>query len=153
MTPAQRFAVLADRFCSWTEAPALSSDQELRAALELLPALCGAALELPRGELPAGSGVATGALNHHAAFRRFGALPINMYASCDPLTVPCTEPGIGDLADDLADIYADVSRGLHLYRTGDVSGASSQWSGTFWSHWGAHAASALVALHAQATTL
>lgn len=58
------------------------------------------------------------------------------------------EPVIGSLADDLADIYADLSRGLAAWDAGKVHSAVWEWRFHFEHHWGEHATGALRALHA-----
>ncbi len=80
-------------------------------------------------------------------FQRFGALPFNYYSNVDPHVVPGEDFLIGDLADDLADIWSDLKLGLWAYQGGDVHSAESQWSSSFKNHWGRHAAEGLVALH------
>lgn len=151
MTPLETFAMLAHEFCTWAEAPPRDSQDELRCAQRLLSRLYASALELPEGDPVDAERPAEGALSHDAAFRRFGALPVNMYATCDPLIVPCETPGVGDVADDLADIYADLHRGLAMYRAGDTDAAAREWSFHFRAHWGDHAVGALAALQAFAT--
>lgn len=151
MTPLETFARLAQEFCSWTEAPPRDSQYELGRAQRLLSTLYAAALDLPEGVPINAEQPAHGALSHDAAFRRFGALPVNMYATCDPLVVPCESPEVGDVADDLADIYADLHRGLALYRAGHTGAAAWEWAFHFRAHWGDHAVGALAALQAFAT--
>ena len=55
---------------------------------------------------------------------------------------------VGSLADDLADIYADVKPGLDLVAAGgSTSSAAREWRFSFWSHWGTHAVEALRVVH------
>jgi hypothetical protein len=56
-------------------------------------------------------------------------------------------PVTGDLADDFADIYRDLGRGLVKYRRGDRSEAAWEWQFHFAAHWGRHAADALRVIH------
>jgi hypothetical protein len=151
MIPLDDFAAIADAFCRWAEADALDGAQELQLARILLAKLYAAALVLPDGTPSEIDPIETPSLSPQKAFCRFGELPINMYATCDPLVVPCEQPGVGDVADDLAGIYADLHRGLVLYRSGDVAAATWEWSFSFRSHWGDHAVGALTALQAFAT--
>jgi len=151
MSSLDDFAALADAFCRWAEADALDGAQELQLARVLLAKLYAAALVLPDSTPRETDPTEKPTLLPREAFRRFGALPINMYATCDPLVVPCEQPGVGDVADDLADIYADLHRGLVLYRSGDVAAAAWEWSFRFRFHWGDHAVGALSALQAFAT--
>ncbi len=55
---------------------------------------------------------------------------------------------VGSLADDLADIYRDLSNGLAMWEREEQSAAIWQWRFTFIIHWGEHALGALQALHA-----
>ena len=52
-------------------------------------------------------------------FTRAGNLPLNYYSEVfNPIPVPAEEPVVGDLADDIADIYGDIERGLKLLDVG-----------------------------------
>ncbi len=57
---------------------------------------------------------------------------------------------IGSLADDIADIYRDLARGLQEWRSSNSGGALWEWRFRFEHHWGEHATSALRALHCRA---
>jgi hypothetical protein len=106
------------------------------------------AVDLPLPDRPYGAARATTDAEWRAMFKRFGVLPINYYSECvDPLVIPPNEsPGIGDLADDLADIWQDLRGGLALYDAGHIGAAASGWRAAFDLHWGNHAAQALYVL-------
>jgi hypothetical protein len=70
---------------------------------------------------------------------------VEMFA---PYELQGQEPVIGSLADDLADIYSDLSRGLGAWDAGNVHSAVWEWRFHFDYHWGEHATGALRALHA-----
>jgi hypothetical protein len=55
------------------------------------------------------------------------------------------EPTIGDLRDDLADIYRDLRRGLTAFEESEADGIW-EWRFNHEVHWGIHARDALVAL-------
>ncbi len=60
------------------------------------------------------------------------------------------EACVSDLADDLADIYRDITPGLRYWQTGTDMGRASviwQWRMDFARHWGNHAVAALGILH------
>ena len=59
-----------------------------------------------------------------------------------------TQSVTGSLADDLADIYADLMRGLTAWREGRLKDAVWEWQFHLEHHWGEHATGALRALHA-----
>ena len=50
---------------------------------------------------------------------------------------------VGGLADDIADIYTDLSEDLSLHRSGHVAEAEWLFLNSFRSHWGRHASSAI----------
>ncbi len=69
----------------------------------------------------------------------------------EPIDDTEQEPSIGDLADDLADIYRDIKPGLTTWDTNQDEFLTSivfDWkSPLFDTHWGLHAVSALHVLH------
>ena len=172
----QRFAELAEAYCAFIERFAEHpADAVLHEAHSRLPVLYAAALRLPDVcSDPADDGeaehneddseeiavVATkpqpGAMTNdewmelwrglgkHLGDRKFYR---EMFA---PYDFNEAEPVVGDLADDLADIYRDIRRGLGKWRLGDSAGAAWEWQFHFAAHWGEHATSALRALHALA---
>jgi hypothetical protein len=54
---------------------------------------------------------------------------------------------MGFLADDLGDIYRDVTTGLRAFQAGHILQARWEWGFHFQHHWGEHATSAIRALH------
>jgi hypothetical protein len=143
----QQFAEAAEQFCAWAEASPSAPEAEATAALQFLSNLYRYALDLP----PLFGEEEPGEVTHGAweqVYQRFGALPFNYYAQCfDPSDLP-TEAVTADLADDLADIWCDLKRGLFLYHAGHVPAAVWEWRQNFWQHWGHHAAGGIYALHA-----
>jgi hypothetical protein len=81
------------------------------------------------------------------------ALPQRWYLTFFDLTEPLDleqKPVIGDLADDLADIYRDLKPGLRATVNLEdfVMGAVLfEWQFSFQSHWGDHAVNAIKLLH------
>jgi hypothetical protein len=143
----EKFAILARSYCEWAEGVPENPKQEALCALSLLTELCSCALTLPEtfedGEAENISGE-----DYALVFKRFGALPFNYYANCfDPLALPAEEPVVGDLADDLADIWRDLRAGLSLFDSGYKVAAARNWRFAFRIHWGRHAAAALYPLH------
>ena len=68
----------------------------------------------------------------------------------DPAELAVTEPVTGNLADDLADIFRDLSDGLAVEEEWSANRPNDvmwTWQFDFESHWGRHATSALRALH------
>jgi hypothetical protein len=143
-----RFAESVRAFCTWAEGqPGTPKEEALRARL-YLARLYAQVLDLPeRQEWQADVPNITHE-TWQAMFQRFGALPFNYYGDCDDrLEVGLSGASIGDLADDLADIWRDVRSGLDLFDQGAHEAAAYQWQESFVIHWGQHAASALSILH------
>ncbi|MDQ1924445.1 DUF5063 domain-containing protein [Massilia pseudoviolaceinigra] len=132
-------------FCRWAEGDLLPGDVQMAVARRHLARLYAQALDLPQRDCDWGDEAAK--VSHKAwsaMFKRFGALPVNYYSeSTAPLDVSCGETMLGDLADDLADIWRDLKHGLNLLDGGNADAAVFHWREHFIIHWGSHAASAL----------
>ena len=63
------------------------------------------------------------------------------------LSMPPGESIVGVLADDLADIFGEVDRGLRWLEAGHPAEAVWEWGFGVVCHWGKHATSAVRALH------
>jgi len=146
----ENFVVGAREFSDWCVSTPVGEVEEARAALSHLLRLYSLALELrfPNEMDYALEGESADDGAWQVVYRRAAALPFNYYSSVfDPQVVPPEEPGIGDLADDLADIYRDLSGGLSLSAAGHLPEAEWTFLFSFQSHWGRHASSAIGALH------
>ncbi len=145
-----RFATAAEEFCAWCELEGEDSIAEARTALGHVSQLYSMALEL---RLPSDAnleldGEGSDDKTWKFVFKRSAILPFNHYSVVfDPLEVSPEDPVTGDLADDLADMHRDLTRGLSLYRNGHLPAAEWDWRFNFQIHWGRHAASAIHALH------
>jgi hypothetical protein len=148
----QAFAAEARRYCTWAVSIE-EGDQGAANALRRIVALYQAALRLPeptaegtQDELPAFvSGEEREAVRVACA-----RLPLRHYSELfDPLPVPTNEePVVGDIADDIADIFSDVLEGLRCFDRQNLPDAVWQWAFGFQNHWGRHAACAIRTLHA-----
>ena len=80
--------------------------------------------------------------------KRFSVFPFNFYRVVfDPHDFEAEdEPVTGMLADDLADIYRDLSEGLDNAKNGHIDDACFDWSQSYTSHWARHAVNALTAI-------
>lgn len=147
MSPAiERFAETARRFCAWAEGAPQTPATEANTALRLLYELQERALQLPEG-IVQGDSEDPSDEAWKTMFRRFGALPFNYYVQqTDPFALGPDGHEVGDLADDLADIWRDLKGGLSLFDAGFKDAAASHWWQFFWIHWGRHAASCLYPL-------
>lgn len=154
MDAVERFAAEAVEFRDWARAGTDSGSAAARNALIRIGRLYLAALDLP----PAWSDELEGASDADAAsvsrdelqaVRKAAArIPLGFYSEIfNPLPVPPEEPVVGDLADDIEDIYSDVVRGLQLFEQGERAQAVWEWGFCLRIHWGEHATSAIRALH------
>jgi len=149
----ERFSLEARRFVDWADGSVSNDTLTAPIALRRVVALYAAALELPQ---PWIEGVSTQPEPEPAFFgarltavrSRAAAIPLQHYSEIfSPLVSAPEEPVVGDLADDLLDIYRDVAVGLQLYEAGRIDDAIWHWGFNFQLHWGKHASSAIRALH------
>ncbi len=145
MSPLEAFADATEQFCVWAEGPPGDEASEAAAARLHLARLFVAALGL-RPATPDWEVDGPSEPEWRVMFQRFGALPFNYYSCVSPHVVPGEQHFVGDLADDLADIWRDLKTGLSAYRAGDLEAAEGIWLSQFNTHWGRHAADALLAL-------
>ncbi|HMC16726.1 MAG TPA: DUF5063 domain-containing protein [Albitalea sp.] len=149
---AQRFASEARRFIAWADGTASHDAMQAPVALRHVVALYSAALALPQPWSEGVSAVHTPgpalAERLNAVKLRAAAIPLQHYSEIfSPQLLPPEAPVVGDLADDLVGIYADVALGLALHDAGSAEDAIWQWGFNFQIHWGEHASSAIRALH------
>ena len=142
----EAFFDTATAFCTWAESVPAAPEKEADTAIKVLSKLLALVHELPElFDEEDAPGIA-----HEewlAVYKRFGALPFNYYASyAEPHDTNDPSPGIGDVADDLADTWRDLKGGLALYHKGNYAAAAWEWRESFNIHWGRHAAGALYAL-------
>ena len=57
------------------------------------------------------------------------------------------ESCMGDIGDDLMDIYLDIKRGCVMFERMQIQAALWHWSYNHRAHWGRHTVGALFALH------
>lgn len=139
-------------FIAWADGSAPGEAFTASVALRRVLALYAAGLELPQ---PWSEGVSSGHVAEptlvsrlRAVRTRAAALPLQHYSEIfSPLVLRPEEPVVGDLADDIVNIYQDVATGLCLYDAGSIDDALWQWGFNFQVHWGEHASSAIRALH------
>lgn len=145
----EAFQMAARQFCQWSRSESDDPLDDVFLTLGLVVDLYGRALRLPindRWEETEDYRISPE--EWKGIYDRFCNIPETYYSEVlDPLEVPASENVIGCVADDLADIYRDVSIGLKLYDSGRQEQAVRLWRKTFISHWGTHALSAIRALH------
>lgn len=144
----ESFYQIAREYCEWAEKGSGSESSETAVALNFLSALYNKALALPETtpELPfPETGLDKTECNE--VYERFRTIPILHYTEIYDPTVDDQAPVIGDVADDLRDIYVDLKEGIASFERGLVVNAVFIWKNTFGMHWGRHALSALRAIH------
>lgn len=151
-TNTEIFLSTVKNYCLWVELPPLSIHEEIREAIHLVSKVYTQALLLPETETNDGFlEIDISNEEWNTAFKRFTSFPFNYYLDFfAPYQIEENQAGLGDLADDLADIYRDLKEGLMHYESGNLKAAIWTWKWTFNSHWGRHAVSALNALHCYA---
>ncbi len=148
MTAVDTFAHSAVEFCTWVASTPADETAEATRATRLLALLYARALDLPNEPLGEIEAEQPSEEEWYRVFQRGRALPFGYYSHANPLEVPTDVVTLGDLADDVADIWADLKAGLWFYQAGRKEDAAAEWKERFDSHWGRHAADALAALHA-----
>ena len=143
------FRTAAEQFCAWVEVPAEDAEQELHLAMRHVSELYTLALAMPGADPdPSVPDQSLDKNDHEAVYMRFKRLPFQYYGEVfDTTRVPPEEPTVGDLADDLLDIYTDVKGGLAYFAKGHPEQAVFHWKFTWGVHWGRHPTSALRAMH------
>jgi len=142
-----QFAEVVRRYCDWCEAAPRNGREEAQTAFDLL-------VNLLAGMPPVQGGFGGGAgreISHDEWKRmhsRFASMPFQYYESRhDPLDIDDRERELGDIADDLADIWRDLKPALELYDSNQQAVAAAEWQFDFEIHWGRHATAALYAIH------
>ena len=146
----QAFANEARRYCDWA-ITGHDEDWNAATALRRLVSLYASALDLPAsGGTPSETTPLVDIDQERARVAAASAaLPLQYYGQqSDPSLLPATnEAVLGDLADDVSDVFADVRHGLWLFDQGREREALGEWVWSFQKHWGEHAVSAIRALH------
>ncbi len=142
----EAFAESARAYCTWAASPPSPAEEEARQAIELIADLITRACRLGWNE-----GTPSLCERNDAEIEKVRTkakvLPLQYYSAIfNNLIVPPEEAVVGDLADDIEDIYRDVASGLELFEQGEVQEAADHWQFWFANHWGEHATSALRAL-------
>ena len=150
MDSTDQFAHEVGAYGDWLMEGSDEGEDAAHAALVHLSRLLAAALALPALDFETpeidAADVSDDEWQHaHDAARR---LPLDLYKDVyDPKPDGVEAPVVSSLADDLADIYRDVVRGLRAYEVKDVEAAIWEWRFHLAHHWGAHATAAIRVLH------
>lgn len=147
-TSVHAFVEAAHTFCSWCEGHSLGAEKEVALAA-LLARLYAAALVLPEVGPENEEGLPdlpeTALVNAKANLAYFNGWYYREFFDPDPTLED--ESVMGDIGDDVLDIYRDVKAGCLLYERGETAEALWHWSFLHRFHWGRHAVGALFALH------
>jgi hypothetical protein len=141
----ETFAGNVRQFCQWAE----SCNHDLETARQLLLALMQGVPyllisnaredepEYPQRECE----------GWQADHKRFSDFPFQYYREVfSPCDLDEAAPVIGDVHDDLADIYGELWHGLQALDQGDGAYAAAYWRESYSMHWGHHASSAFYAI-------
>lgn len=79
--------------------------------------------------------------------KRTEHFPVDGYWKVFDVFAEDEEPVFCAIADDLADIHANLREGLHFFEIGQMEEAIWRWQFTYFSHWGRHLTGAQTALH------
>ncbi|MBC8026435.1 MAG: DUF5063 domain-containing protein [Steroidobacteraceae bacterium] len=140
------FVAVARQYCEWCVGTPATGKMEARAAYEMLISLLNAQISLPDAKPTSGDYGGDGCDEYDRMHKRFASLPFQYYRSQgDPLHLDA-ENEIGDLADDLTDIWLDLKPGLEMLDQGHRDSAAWHWQ-LLSPHWSQHATAAVHALH------
>jgi len=151
---ADHFAVVAKRFCSIVDSASDTDRREFVAQIyRILPKLIDQAIDMPAVERSDGQQKSPRNVRQQEWEWLYNSLKEklgdwNLYRQVfDP--TQDTEANLGSLADDVADIYLDLKKGLALNETSRSQPEDTiwEWRLLFDSHWGNHAIDALLAIH------
>ncbi len=154
--PIDRFCETATAFSVWCTSPPGHAIEEARKALEFFRSLQYQAewLKIPEDFDTRVNGERCNDALWKEVFERAGCLPFNHY-EIEPKTKKKgrgkgkPEKGkkgktdsvvpVADLADDIADVFRDLSEGLSLYTGGHLAEAEWAMRHSYDTHWGEHA--------------
>jgi len=141
------FEGVARAYCAWCEG-AQGERTDSRAA-SLLCQLYAAALALPEAPPENEQGLPDiPPIALDSARTNLSSFAGRYYREFfDPEPTLDDEPVMGDIGDDLLDIYKDIRAGLVLYEREEVEEALWHWSFLHRIHWGRHVVGAMFALH------
>lgn len=146
MNEKQQFAEVAKGFCEWVEA----DRHDLAKCRVLLLELLLKVMPLGKYFGPEDSGKDYLRISDADwKLRCVGLrdLPFQYYNSVTPHdNLGEAEPTVGDLCDDLVDIYADLVQGLQAWQANDEVEAVWFWYSSYLCHWGSHASEAAYAV-------
>lgn len=141
------FHEIASEYCNWIERTSTVAD--LSAWLpRILAELVHAAFCLSTDDLPDDFGEDCQSRSYNEVRAALPSLPFQYYREVfDALDLDFDEAVVGDLYDDLADIYSEMANGLYIHTHTSPRDAELYWVWSFRNHWGEHATSALRAFY------
>lgn len=145
----ESFAHTARCYCAWVETVETYSFEEVSHLRLLLAELHLGVLRL--WPVKPGADTRIKALSHEewkVIYSKLARFELNHYWDVfNPLNSEDTTSICSSLADDLADIYRDLKKGLACYDQGRMTEAAWEWRFLFEIHWGQHLTGAQRALH------
>lgn len=140
------FAECVRRYGEWIENIGEANNESLLAGHKILSELQFGALSLPSIE-PNDSSRDFDVDNWKTIRDRLAEFPVEGYFKVFDVFAPGEAPVFCTIADDLADIYADLKEGLAYYDDRDFIEATWHWRFTYLIHWGRHLTGAQTAIH------
>lgn len=142
----------AREYCAWVAVSPSGELTEAHEALRQLSLMHSAALRLPP-ELPVADCEApdrrADEVMFDAILKRFGCMPFGHYwMTYGPTSIEIkADVVVGDLRDNLAEVWRDLAEGLLHWDAGEPIEAVWTWGFGFRISWGRNCADALRALH------
>ncbi len=144
----EAFVDVARRYCAWVE----SERHDLLTGRQLLLELMQGIPDLVDERVGLGADVEYPSRGHDGwvvDHKRLADFPFQYYREVfSPIELDDDAPVVGDVHDDLADIYSELWHGLKALDAGDGEYAAWHWAESYFQHWGSHAAGALCAIDA-----
>lgn len=151
---AVRFGVVAQNFCSLVDSGSDIDRSEFVAQVyRILPKLINGAIEMPVVQSDNQQRRSPSDVRHHEWERLYNGLKEKLgdWDQYRQVFDPTRESDaiVGSLADDIADIYRDLKKGLQLKEEHSCQPEQAlwEWRFLFSTHWGKHAIDALQAIH------
>jgi hypothetical protein len=146
----RRFKEIAEEYCAWVEGREVREDPGVWLA-QILAEMVHVIYSIPDDGLwDAGAGEEDGYEKRYYNEVRASLpkLPFQYYREVFEATdLQSDESSLGELYDDVADIYGDLKEGLFVHEHISPSEAERCWRQSFRYHWGEHATGALRALY------
>ena len=143
----EEFSKIAQEYCTWVETKESKANDAFYAQILLSKLYCWG-IQLPDCETTDEFENDSIPLHDHSeVVKLFSDFPVSYYSQVfNAEIIPSEEPCIGDVIDDLADIYKDLKDGLWYLENTSTVDAVFQWRFSLGVHWARHALGAMYAM-------